>query len=250
MKRRILYIACILLKHGFLLLTAAISLLPLVSCLLVSVKSPAELSMKGLLFFGDSLHWENYVQVLQAGLSRGLLASAIVVTTVVVISGLLNAMVAYVLSRFRFRGQHLILGILLFLSFLPSVTMHVYIFRIMVAVRLVNTLTGYIILLCGVDIVSVFIFTSYFSTIPTTIDDAAIVDGCSLQGVFFRIHIPMLRKAFFTVGLIRGIVVYNEYFMSSIYLLDKSKYQTVPITLYLLSAPFATIVTQLKKRLQ
>lgn len=84
----------------------------------------------------------------------------------------------------------------------------------MSAMHLVNTIYGYILLVSGVDIVSVAIFSRYYGVIPNAIDEAAVLDGCSLGKVFFKIHLPLLKQAFLTTTIIKTIFVYNELIMS------------------------------------
>ena len=227
-----------LLQHSLLLLLSGIALLPLFSCIVVSFKTQSELVQKP--FFSRSvLHWENYVRVCNSGLLRALLVSAVVVIVTVLISCSLNAMIAYVLNRFEFRLKKLTYAVILLSSFIPSMTMQVFIFRAMSKINLVNTLCGYMLMFCGVDIISIFVFSNYFSSISRSVDEAAILDGCSYSQLFFRIHVPLLRQAFLTSAIIRAIFVYNEYYLANIYLIDKSKYQTVTTLLNSLSGPFA-----------
>ena len=238
--KRILNGLLTVLQHGILLFFAGIAVLPLISCVLVSFKTQSELVQNPFFNFSGIIHWENYVRVWESGLGQAFLISTVVVITAVLISCLLNAIVAYVLCRFDFKYKKLMYTLLLFASFIPAMTMQVYIFRMMADWNLVNTLHGYILMLCSVDIVPIYIFSIYFSSISKSIDEAAILDGCNYRQVFFRIHVTLLRQAFLTAAIIRSIFVYNEYYLANIYLLDKSKFQTVTTVLNFLSSPFAT----------
>ena len=145
---------------------------------------------------------------------------------------------SYAMCRLQFKGKKIIYALIIVSSFIPNMTMQIYIFRIMVNLNLVNTLTGYIMIISSIDIISIIIFNQYFSSFPESIDEAAYLDGCSSVKIFFKIHIPLLKQAFLTVAIIRGIYVYNEYYIANIYLLDKSKYQTVTTLLNMFKTPY------------
>lgn len=230
-----------LIQHALLITVSFIAALPILSCILASFKTQEELANNNFFSFPSSAFYsENYIVIWKSGFGRALIVTMIIVICAVLISCLLNAMTAYVLCRFNFVYKRIIYFVILVSSFIPTITMQIYVFQMMADFRLVNTLLGYTLLVCGIDIVSIFIFNRYFSTIPNSIDEAAILDGCSYTGVFFTIHLPLLRQAFLTAAILKTIFIYNEYYIANLYLLDKTKYLTVTTLLYSFSAPFGT----------
>lgn len=228
-----------LLQYLVLITVSFIAAVPICSCVLTSFKTNDELMSKSFLSSPDNwLNLDNYGIIVKSGYLRSLLITAVIVIITVCVSALLNAMIAYALSRLKFRGKKLIYGLIVMATFIPAVTMQIYVFRVMVKLNLVNTLTGYVLILSSVDMISIIIFSQYFSSIPTSIDEAAYLEGCTAFDVFFRIHLPLLRQAFLTVAIIRGIYVYNEYYIANIYLLDRSKYQTVTTLLNMFNTPY------------
>ena len=97
----------------------------------------------------------------------------------------------------------------------------------MTVLHLVNTLYGYIFLMLGTDVIAIYIFLQFFENLPKTLDEAAILDGCSYFGVFFRILLPLLKPAIVTSAILKGVGTYNEYYMANLYLQDKNLYQVV-----------------------
>ena len=102
----------------------------------------------------------------------------------------------------------------------------------------VNTLYGYIILLLGSDVISIYIFLQYFEYLSESLDESAILDGCSYFGVFFKILLPLTKPAIVTSMVLKGVATYNEYYMANLYLQDKMLYQTVCTALYRFTGPF------------
>lgn len=68
--------------------------------------------------------------------------------------------------------------------------MQVSVYAIMNSLGFINHLYGYIIVMMGTDIISVTIFIQFFENISPSLDESAIMDGCTYFGVFFKIFIP------------------------------------------------------------
>ena len=83
-------------------------------------------------------------------------------------------------------------------------------------------------------------FLQFFENLPKTLDEAAILDGCSYFGVFFRILLPLLKPAIVTSAILKGVGTYNEYYMANLYLQDKNLYQVVSTSLYTFTGPMGS----------
>ena len=171
-------------------------------------------------------------------MGRAFATSFFVVVVVVAFSVLVGSMLAYVLNRFRFPGNGLIRNLFLFATLIPGIAMQVTIYQIMSSLGLVNSLIGYIILQCGTDVISIYIFLKFFENLSVSLDESAILDGCTYFGVFFKILFPLLRPAIVTVMILKGIGVYNEYYAANLYLQDKTRFVTVSTALYTFTGPF------------
>jgi multiple sugar transport system permease protein len=107
----------------------------------------------------------------------------------------------------------------------------------MYTLRLVNTMPGYIILMLGTDVISIYIFLQFFESLPRSLDESAIIDGCTYFGVFFKILFPLLKPAIVTCMILKGVGTYNEYYMANLYLQDKNHLQVVATSLYTFTGP-------------
>ena len=227
-------------KYFSLLLATFLALLPLISCLLVSFKTDEEYQITPVMQLPQNLlNFDNFRRVWVDGdMGRAFATSFLVVIVVVAFSVLVGSMLAYVLNRFRFPGNGLIRNLFLFATLIPGIAMQVTIYQIMSSLGLVNSLIGYIILQCGTDVISIYIFLQFFENLSVSLDESAILDGCTYFGVFFKILFPLLRPAIVTVMILKGIGVYNEYYAANLYLQDKTRFVTVSTALYTFTGPF------------
>ena len=227
------------LKYFTLVFGAFVSLLPLVVCVITAFKTPEEYASTNVMTPPKSwLYLENFVQAWkQANMGVAFRNSVIILVCVLTGSVLTGSMIAYVLSRFKFVGNGFIRASFLFASQLPGIAMQVSVYQIMYSIGWINFMPGYIIMMCGTDIISIYIFIQFFENISTSLDESAIMDGCTYFGVFFRILFPVLKPAVVTVMILKGVGVYNEYYNANLYLQNKNKYVTVATSLFKFTGP-------------
>ena len=225
-------------KYVMLIGAAVMSLLPVAVCVFTAFKSTEEYNTTSVLDVPKEFHFENFaVAFKQANMLQGFINTAIVLVVVLTCSVLISAMLAYVLNRFRFRGSGLIQTLFMFASLLPGIATKVTVYQIMFSLGLINHLYGYIIVLMGTDIISIYIFLQFFENLPVSLDESAIMDGCTYFGVFFKILFPLLKPAIVTSVVLKGVNVYNEYYMSNLYLQSK-ELRTISTALYAFTGPY------------
>lgn len=227
-------------KYFSLLLASFIAILPIISCLFVAFKTDEEYALTPVMQLPQNpFNFSNFVRVWVDGdIGRAFATSFFVVVVVVIFSVLVGSMLAYVLNRFSFPGNGLIRNLFLFATLIPGIAMQVTVYQIMTSLGLVNSLIGYIILQCGTDVISIYIFLQFFENLSVSLDESAILEGCTYFGVFFKILFPLLRPAIVTVMILKGIGVYNEYYAANLYLQDKTRFVTVSTALYTFTGPF------------
>lgn len=215
------------------------ALLPLISCVVTAFKTPDEYANTNVMTMPSNwLYFENFKTVWKkANMGTAFLNSVIILIVVLIGSILFSSMLAYVLNRFKFSGNGLIRSLFLFATLIPGVAMQVTVYQIMYSLHLINNLGGYIILLMGTDVISIYIFLQFFDNLSTSLDESAILDGCSYFGVFFKILLPLLKPAIITCMILKGVITYNEYYMANLYLQDKAKLQVVATSLYTFTGP-------------
>ena len=226
-------------KYFTLILGAFVSVLPVIVCVITAFKTPEEYQATNVMTLPQSwTYFENFTQAWkQANMGVAFRNSTIILVFVLIGSVLTGSMIAYVLSRFKFKGNGLIRSLFLFASLLPGIAMQVSVYQIMYTLGWINFLPGYIIMMCGTDIISIYIFIQFFENISTSLDESAIMDGCTYFGVFFKILFPLLKPAIVTVMILKGVGVYNEYYTANLYLQDKNRLVTVATSLFKFTGP-------------
>lgn len=227
-------------KYFSLLLASFIAVVPIWSCLVVAFKTDEEYALTAPMALAQNpFNFENFRTVwVDGSMGKAFITSFFVVAVVVTFSVLLGSMLAYVLNRFAFPGNKLIRNLFLFATLIPGIAMQVTVYQIMNRLNLINSLFGYILLQCGTDVISIYIFLQFFENLPVSLDESAVLEGCTYYGVFFRILFPLLRPAMVTVMILKGIGVYNEYYTANLYLQDKTRFVTISTALYSFTGPF------------
>lgn len=227
-----------LFQYLALLLASAIAIIPIISVVIVSFKTDGEYMLTSKMAMpANWLNLDNFYKVwVDGSLGQAFATSFTVVIVVVVVSVMLGSMLAYVLSRFAFVGNNLIRNLFLIATLIPGIAMQVTTYKIMLSLGLINTLSGYMILMSGTDVIAIYIFMQYFENLSSSLDESAVLEGCSYFGVFFRILFPLLTPAMLTVMILKGVGVYNEYYAANLYL--GGSYQTISKALYDFSGPY------------
>ncbi|MCR5677355.1 MAG: carbohydrate ABC transporter permease [Agathobacter sp.] len=230
-----------ILKYFFLIFFALVAVVPVVSCVFTAFKTADEYQTTSVITPPSNwLNFDNFVKAFQtANMGRAFLNSLIVMVFVLAVSVIVGTQLAYVLNRFEFLGNKLIRNLFLFASLLPSIAMQVSVYKIMSNLELVNHLYGYIIMMCGTDVISIYIFIQFMENISPSLDESAIIDGASYFQIYWKIIRPLLRPAVVTSCILKGVAVYNEYYCANLYLMDK-RIRTISTSLYTFVGPMGS----------
>ncbi|MCI5872877.1 MAG: carbohydrate ABC transporter permease [Roseburia sp.] len=228
----------IFIKYASLIFFSFVAVIPIVSCVTTAFKTEAEYQSTNVMTLPESwFNFSNFIEAFQrANMGRAFLNSVIVMVCVLAGSVIIGTQLAYVLNRFQFPGNGLIRNLFLFASLLPGVAMQVTVYQIMCDLHFVNHLYGYIIMMMGTDVISIYIFIQYMENIPVSLDESAIIDGASYFKIYWKIMLPLLKPAIVTACILKGVGVYNEYYAANLYL-NKKELKTMAISLYTFTGP-------------
>ncbi|MFD0526852.1 carbohydrate ABC transporter permease [Kitasatospora arboriphila] len=226
-------------KYLSLVIASAIVLVPMVVILFTSLKDGTEAQTTGPLTPPDN--WLNLGNYLTA-FDEGRMLQAFLNTTVILVVStagtvLIGSMTAYAVDRFEFRLKKLVMGLFLVATLVPGVTTQVATFQIVNDLGAFNTRWAPILLYLGTDIVSIYVFLQFIRSIPVSLDEAARLDGANSFTVYRRIILPMLKPTIATVVIIKGITVYNDFYIPFLYMPD-SELGTVSTSLFRFKGPF------------
>ncbi|MET8760048.1 carbohydrate ABC transporter permease [Lentzea sp. NPDC004782] len=164
----------------------------------------------------DSLSFDNIVKAwTSVGMSRYFLNSVVVVACSVALLLLFGSMAGFALARLTFRGSStLFLGVLAAL-FVPFQVIMVPLARIMADAGLIDTYPGLVLAYVAQFLpFTIFLLTSYYSTVPPDIVDAARIDGNTVYGVYWRIMLPIGAPALLSVGVLNALFCWNDVLIS------------------------------------
>ena len=229
------------LKYFVLIFFSLCAVIPLITCVITSFKTQEEYQTTSVMQLPHSfLNFSNYVKAFTtANMGRAFINSVIVMVCVLIVSVIIGTQLAYVLDRFKFPGNGDIRTLFLIASLLPAVAMQVTVFNIMSFFHLVNHLYGYIIMSCGTDVISIYIFIQFMENISVSLDESAIVDGASYWTIYWKIILPLLKPVIVTACILKGVGIYNEYYAAQLYLQDK-QIRTMAISLYTFVGPMGS----------
>ena len=176
----------------------------------------------------DLRHYQALFSTPSIPYARWYLNTVLVCVVVVFVQLLFSALAAYAFSRFRFRGRRGGLLALLLIQMFPQFLAAVALFTMFTQVGEVlpflglNTLAGYILVLCGGALGQVWLIKGFFDSVPKSLDEAAIMDGASHSQTFFRIILPLVRPILVVSGLLVLVGILSEFLLASIFLTDNS----------------------------
>jgi multiple sugar transport system permease protein len=233
------------LRYAFLFMTLAFVIVPIIPLLFLAFKTGNE--FRNTSYFQPPSNWLNFYNFAYA-LRVGRLLESLVTTVAVLAASLFFSisfacMVSYVTQRFDFVGRKAVMLFYTMTMFIPVVTTQVVVFRIIWTLGLVNKVGSLILLYSGTGIVDIYIVHNLLKTIPRDLDEAALLDGCGYFRIFFSIILPLLKPAIVTMAVIKGIGVYNDFYIPNLYLIRGQ--QTLTLALYRffagLSTPFEVV---------
>ena len=240
--KKVMRVILTALKYLSLVFFSFVAVIPVVSCVITAFKTKEEYQQTNVMVLPQSwLNFDNFIQAFQkANMGRAFLNSVIIMVCVLAASVLIGTQLAYVLNRFKFIGNNLIRNLFLFASLLPGVAMQIATYEIMYNLHFINTLYGYIILMCGTDVISIYIYIQFFENIDYSLDESAIMDGASYFTIFYKILLPLLKPAIVTSCILKGVGTYNEYYMANLYLQNKKELPTMSTSLYTFVGPLGS----------
>ncbi|MFH8927017.1 carbohydrate ABC transporter permease [Streptomyces pristinaespiralis] len=225
----------------YLSLVAAslVVLLPLVVVFLTSLKTSGEVADGGALSLpGDWLNFGNYATAFSDGkMLTAFGNTAFILLFSITGTVIIGSMTAYAIDRFHFRAKKLVMALFLIATLVPGVTTQVATFQVVNSFGLFDSRWAPILLYMGTDIVSIYIFLQFVRGIPISLDEAARLDGANSFTVYRKVILPLLKPAIATVVIIKGITVYNDFYIPFLYM-PSQELGTISTALFRFKGPF------------
>jgi len=222
-----------ILVHAFLIAMVVFALFPVFFVVQAAFRPGQSLYSLTLSLWPDHPTWDNFVYIWTRVPFPTWLKNSLGIGIGTMIAGLIgSATGAYALARFRFAGKRMTLILLLAIQAFPTVLALVPIYIILRTVGLIGSPFGLMLAyVAGALVFSTWNLKGYFDTIPRELDEAALIDGCSVTQAFWRIILPLSIPALAVTALLMFLTAWNEWVMASVLLLDENTY-TVPVGLW------------------
>jgi multiple sugar transport system permease protein len=157
--------------------------------------------------------------------------SAIIAISVTVLTLLFGALSAYTIARQRYRWTLFLLQANIVARFVPAVVMMIPLYIVMRSLGQLNTLSGVIAAETGFLLpYAILILAPYFDTIPSELEEAARIDGCTRLGAFVHIVLPLATPALAACGVIMFIISWHELLIPLI-LNARPDFMTLPVVI-------------------
>lgn len=218
-----------LMLYGMAVAMALVYLFPLYVLVNMSLRSITDMGSR--LELPQILNLGNYIAVLKdSAVWNGFKNSIILVSMTVVVEITVSALGAYGIARSKTRLTEYIRQSSIAVMMIPGVALLVGTYSLMVKAGLVNSLTGLAFLLAAGGIPGcMFMYTNFMTSIPTALDEAAMIDGAGILQTFFRIIMPQLKAITVTRLIIVATGCWNQYLMPLYLLQEKSEHTIILI---------------------
>ncbi|MCI6699562.1 MAG: carbohydrate ABC transporter permease [Lachnospiraceae bacterium] len=148
--------------------------------------------------------------------------SLLVTLFAVLVSVLISCLTGYGVTRFKFKGKNSFLAFILMTQMFPSVMLLVPYYKVLNTYHLNNTLLGLSLVYVSFTVpFCSWMMVGYYRTIPTTLDEAAIIDGCSWWQAFYKITLPIVMPGVASSAIYAFITCWNEYMFANLLMADE-----------------------------
>jgi ABC-type glycerol-3-phosphate transport system permease component len=155
--------------------------------------------------------------------------SVLVSVVSVILVVLISAPAAYALSRVSFPGNTFVSYYFIAGLGLPFQLILVPLFVLLARMRLADTLQGLILTYVGVSIpFTILLLTGFFRTLPSELEDAAAIDGCTEFGIFWRVMMPLAGPGLFTAAIFNFVSMWNEFLLAML-IINTDSLRTLPL---------------------
>ena len=219
---------------------AILWLIPFIFMVFTAMKSLPDMYATKAYSPPSTIYWENFQRAWDTGNIATYGKNSLLITLTKVPLGIFIAsLAAFAFSRMRFARQNTLLVVMVFGSMIPVQVALGPIFHLILDMGLLNTYWGILLPYIAFGLpYHIFMLTNFFRTIPRELDEAAMIDGCSRFGLYWRIIIPLSKPIIATLFILDFVSTWNE-FPIALVILQNSKMWTVPLGLMSFSGYFS-----------
>lgn len=231
-----------ILIFAFLLFLSFVFLIPIITVLLNSFKDKFSISQTPFVIPNKNTFAgiENYISGIEdTGFLSAFFWSLFITVGSVATIVLFTAMTAWYITRIKNRFNSVLYYLFVFSMIVPFQMVMFTMSKIANSLRLDNPI-GLILIYLGFGAgLSVFIFSGFIKSVPRSLEEAAIIDGCNPLQTFFHVVLPILKPTAITVAILNTMWIWNDYLLP--YLVIGSDYKTIPIAVQYLKGGYGSV---------
>ena len=227
--------------HVILIGASFVSVLPLLRILNVSFETGDKIFSTELRLLPQQFTLDNYREVFfETNFFMWLFNSLVVTSLTAIIGVCLAATASYVLSRHMFPGRKLMMVFLMATQMVPAVMLLLPLYFMLQRAQMIDTYSGVVIAYAVTTLpFSIWLLKGYFDTIPRSLEEAAMVDGLTEIGSFWKVVLPLSTPSLAIAMLFSITQAWNEYIVARVILQSPELY-TWPIGVFELQGDFDT----------
>ena len=223
-----------------IILAGIFILFPLYILISTALKSPEDM-IKSTLALPTTLRFDNFTQAIKLTNFFDAFKNSLVITSISVLFIILsNSMVSYAIARNRdIKYFNMLYYYFLSAMFVPFQIIMLPLVKQVSSLHLDN-IPGIIVLYIVYGLpFNIFLYVGYLKSMPSSLEEAATLDGASIWQVFFHIIFPLLKPINATVGILAFLGTWND-FMLPLIILSKPELSTLPLVQYVFQGQFST----------
>ena len=217
-----------------LIVCSLIWIYPIVWTIISSFKPQADFFKEQLSLFPATWTLDNYVRVWsKANFAVYFFNSVVVTVFSVLLVLIMTNMAGYVLGRYKFVGRGVLMAVFLSSICIPLVSTLIPVYQIVKSMNLLGTRLGLILSGAGgAHVVFLLLFSSYYSTVPNELEEAAKIDGCGFLRTFVKVMMPLSSPISTTVIIMESLWTWNAFQLPLILTLNNPTARTLAVGLY------------------
>jgi multiple sugar transport system permease protein len=224
-----------------MLLVGVVFISPLIIMVLTSFKKESEV-MNPASVIPHELKTDNYQQILhnaaEAPIVNWLVNSVFVSCSVTLLVILISSMAAFAITRLRLRGGNFLFNMIVGSMMLPTQLFLIPLYMILSRMHLLDTPAA-LILPATAGGFGVFMLSQFMRSIPEAVEEAALLDGCSIWQVFWTVNLPLCGPAVATLAVFTFIGSWNDY-VNPLVFMDSVRNYTLPVGIALFQSSYST----------
>jgi multiple sugar transport system permease protein len=219
-------------KVLYLALNLIIMLFPLYWIVITSLKPQKDIFTMPIKYWPDHLTLDNYVNVFKISKFHIYMFNSLIVSVISAAIVLCIAILsAYVLARYKFRGQKQIMMAFFLTQMLPGFVALAPLYLLMAHLNLINTRIALILMYTvGLIPFSTIMLRGFFKRIPVSLEEAAMIDGASRLKALIRVIIPIMLPGIASTFIFAFINNWNELFLAVMFI-DSEALKTLPVAM-------------------